>query len=139
MTLTKNTKGILLALLCTAIVSAAQILLKKASDQFSLSFDQIFNQLTNVPLLIGGSLYILGAVFFIYAFRMGELSVIYPVMASGYVVVTLLSVFFLNEVVTLQKGCGMLLIMSGVVLIGRQGRHSAVPAGSGKVSEEEQQ
>lgn len=122
MTLTNNTKGVLLALFCTAIVSVAQISLKKGSAVFSLAPDQIINQLTNFPLLLGGALYVIGAFFFIHAFRRGELSVIYPVMASGYVVVTLLSVFFLDEIVTLQKGGGMLLIMSGVILIGRQGQ-----------------
>ena len=128
MALTNNTKGILLALLCTGIVSVAQILLKKGSARFSLSLDQILIQLTNYPLLLGGALYIIGAVFFIHAFRMGELSVIYPVMASGYIVVTLLSVLFLDEIVTLQKWEGMFLIMGGVVLIGRQGRHHHSPS-----------
>lgn len=130
----QNTKGILLALLCTAIVSVAQILLKKGSLSFSLAPDQILNQLTNVPLLIGGGLYIVGAVFFIYAFRLGELSVIYPVMASGYIVVTVLSFFFLQETVALQKIMGMALIMGGVILIGRHGQrhvptshHSVIP------------
>ncbi len=122
------TKGIFLALICTVIVSFAQILLKKGSAYFSLSPEQLLSQLTNIPLLIGGALYILGAVFFIYAFRRGELSVIYPIMASGYIFVTLLSVFFLGEVVTSQKWVGLFLIIGGVVLLGHYGqRRISVP------------
>ncbi len=116
-----QTKGILLALFCTLIVSVAQILLKKASATFSLAPSQILQQFQNYPLVIGVLLYVIGAFFFIKAFRLGDLSVIYPVMASGYVVVTILSVFFLQEVIVLQKWFGMIFIMVGVILIGRSG------------------
>ena len=139
MVLTDNKRGIFLALLCTAIVSVAQILLKKGSDHFSLAPDQLFSQLTNVPLLVGGALYVFGAVFFIYAFRLGELSVIYPVMASGYIVVTLLSVFFLDEIVTLQKWSGMFLIMGGVILIGKYGHKQTVSVAGKEILPEKEE
>lgn len=116
-----QTKGILLALFCTLIVSIAQILLKKASVTFSLAPSQILQQFSNYPLVVGVALYIIGAFFFVKAFRLGDLSVIYPVMASGYVVVTILSVFFLQEVIVFQKWIGMAFITFGVILIGRSG------------------
>ncbi len=119
--LQSQTKGILLALFCTLIVSVAQILLKKASTTFSLAPSQILQQFSNYPLVIGVALYIIGAFFFVKAFRLGDLSVIYPVMASGYVVVTILSVFFLQEVIVFQKWIGMAFITFGVILIGRSG------------------
>lgn len=112
-----NIKAILLALLCTAIVSVAQILLKLGSDEFSLSLYQIYNY----PLLGGGFLYIIGMFVYIQAFRLGELSIIYPVMASSYVFVTLLSVYFLGETITLQKWSGIFFIILGVIIIGREG------------------
>jgi len=113
-----NLKAISLALICTIIVSIAQILLKKGSADFSLDWTQIYNY----PLLIGGLLYAGGAIIFILAFRLGELSVVYPIMASGYVIVTLLSVYFLQEVITLEMGIGIFFITCGVVLIGRGGQ-----------------
>ncbi|MBS3165667.1 EamA family transporter [Candidatus Woesearchaeota archaeon] len=114
-----NTKAIILALICTIIVSVAQILLKLASADFSIM--NIFQQIYNIPLVLGAILYFFGAILFIYAFRLGELSVVYPLMASGYILVTILSVYFLGEVITLQKMIGIIFIGVGVVFIGRGG------------------
>ncbi len=114
-----NTKAVLLALLCTAIVSVAQILLKLGSDKFSIaSIDAILLQFTNIHLIIGGILYVGGAFVLIKAFKLGELSVVYPVMASSYISVSILSSIFLNEIITGQKWIGLGLITLGVVFIG---------------------
>src|SRR3989344_3037675 len=113
-----NTKAVLLALFCTLIVSIAQILLKLGSEKFTFSFNQIYNY----PLLIGGLIYVAGAFIFIKAFRLGELSVVYPVMASGYIIVTILSIYFFGEIITMQKIMGITLITIGVVLIGIGGK-----------------
>ena len=111
-------KSIIFALFCTAIVSVAQVLLKIGSETFSMSLDQIFNYY----LLAGGFLYVLGMFLYIIAFRLGELSVIYPVMASGFVIVTFLSVYFLGETITLQKWFSIFLIITGVVFISKGGQ-----------------
>lgn len=113
-----NTKGVLLALLCTVIVSTAQLLLKLGSGNFSLSLNQVYNY----PLLIGGVLYVLGAFVFIWAFRFGELSVVYPIMAFGYVLVSLSSAYYLNESLVYYKWVGVGLIVMGVVFIGKGGK-----------------
>src|SRR3989344_4822821 len=76
----------------------------------------------NYPLLIGGLIYVAGAFIFIKAFRLGELSVVYPVMASGYIIVTILSIYFFGEIITMQKIMGITLITIGVVLIGIGGK-----------------
>jgi drug/metabolite transporter (DMT)-like permease len=108
-------KSIILVLITTAIVSVAQIFLKIGSDAFELSLNQIYNY----PLLGGIFLYFGGAFVIIYAFRIGQLSVLYPIMASGYVMVTLLSAKYLNEVITIQKWVGLIIIIIGVIFIGR--------------------
>lgn len=112
-----NTKAILLVLLCTVMVSIAQICLKLGSAAFAFSFDLIYN----IPFLIGAGLYALGSIVFFYAFRLGELSVVYPIMALGYVIVSILSVFFLNEILTVQSWIGIIVITFGVIIIGRSG------------------
>lgn len=111
-------KAIVLALFCTLIVSVAQILLKMGSASFQLSWDQIYNY----PFVIGVVLYGLGSIIFIKAFRIGELSLVYPIMAFGYVIVTLLSIYFLAEVVSFPKIGGIILITFGVITIGRGGK-----------------
>ncbi|MDP3989953.1 MAG: EamA/RhaT family transporter [archaeon] len=117
-----NSKAIILALICTVIVSVAQILLKLGSTKFSLSIDQILNQFYNIPLLFGAGLYAIGAIVFIQAFRLGELSVVYPVMASGYILVTILSFYFLNETISMLDSVGLIAITTGVLFIGVSGK-----------------
>lgn len=132
-----NTKAVLLALLCTAIVSGAQIFLKKGSEQFSLAWPDILQQIYNYPLVAGALLYAVGAVFFLKAFKFGELSVVYPVMASSYVIVTLLSVYFLDESIGLQKWIGIGLITGGVILIGKSGAGAKRQVGEKHVKEKQ--
>ncbi len=110
----------MLALICTSIVSVAQILLKIGSTNFSLS--NVIAQIYNIPLIIGGGLYVIGAFLFILAFRHGELSVVYPVMAFGYVLVSLLSFFFLDEIIGSKGIVGVIFITLGVIFIGRGGQ-----------------
>ncbi len=118
-----NTKGIILALICTGIVSVAQILLKIGSEKFTItSIQGILSQFTNYALIAGGLLYVTGAVVLILAFRYGELSVVYPIMASSYILVTFLSVKFLGEVMTGPKLVGLGMIFLGVVFIGLGGK-----------------
>ena len=112
-----NTKAILLALVCTVIVSIAQILLKLGSTSFSLSLNQVYNY----PLLLGIVLYFAGAVVLVYGFRLGELSVVYPIMASSYVIVTILSSIYLQEPIIPQKWISLSVITLGVIIIGRGG------------------
>jgi drug/metabolite transporter (DMT)-like permease len=116
----ENTKGIILALITMVIVSIAQILLKLGSDKFNItSIQGILNQFSNYHLIIGGILYVSGAVLLIIAFRYGELSVVYPIMASSYIIVTLLSAKYLGEVITGPKIAGLFMIFIGVIFIGK--------------------
>lgn len=117
-----NSKAIILALICTIIVSVAQILLKIGSTEFSISMNQILNQFYNIPLLLGAGLYAIGAIVFILAFRLGELSVVYPVMASGYILVTILSFYFLDENISILNVVGLIAITTGVLFIGIGGK-----------------
>ncbi|MBT4446756.1 hypothetical protein HOA92_05070 [archaeon] len=118
-----NTKGIVLALITTAIVSIAQILLKLGSEKFNITSVQgILSQFTNYHLIIGGFLYVGGAVLLIMAFRYGELSVVYPIMASSYIFVTLLSAKYLGEIITGPKVAGLIMIFIGVLFIGNSGK-----------------
>ena len=70
--------------------------------------------------MFGGlSLYGLFTLLLIFALRDGELSIIYPVIALNYVWVTILSLIFFNETMNPFKAIGILVIMVGVVILGR--------------------
>ncbi len=103
-----------LVLLGSLLGSFGPILLKKASGK---SF-KIKDIIKNYYLIGGFLLYGVGTVLFIPALKGGELSVLYPLVATTYIWVSLWSVKFLKEKMNKQKWIGVLLIIIGVVFIG---------------------
>lgn len=66
-------------------------------------------------------LYGISAILFIVALKHGNLSVLYPVIATSYVWVTLISFRVLHEPVSIAKFLGIALILCGVMLIVKNG------------------
>ncbi len=109
--------AIFVVLFCTLFTSTAQILLKTGINNFNLS-----SLLTNYTLIGGLVIYALGAVLLIISFKGGEVTVIYPVFATSYIWVLLLSVFFLDEAFTFYKIASILLIITGIFFVTKGGR-----------------
>ena len=57
--------------------------------------------------------------FWMAAMTKFELSFAYPFMSGAFVLVFLLSIFLFNELVTLQKIIGLLLIIAGIIVTSR--------------------
>lgn len=104
-----------LMFLTTLLTSAAQIFYKFGAAKLNFN---LLEQLTNYPLIIGMALYIIGAFFVIISFRGGDVSVLYPIVATSYIWVSFLSIYFLNEVMNIFKWAGIFVIFFGIVLIG---------------------
>ncbi len=102
-------------LFCTALTSTAQIFYKFAAEKLSFN---ILSIITNVNLLMGMLLYAVGGILLILSFRGGEVSVLYPIIATSYIWVSFLSIYFLGEVMNPYKWAGVFIIMAGIVLIG---------------------
>ena len=107
--------AIFTVLATTLLTSSAQILWKIGSK--SLAFD-IPGLLANYHLLGGILLYIVGGTLLIISFRGGEVSVLYPIIATSYIWVSFLSMKFLGEMMNLYKWIGIAGIIAGIVLIG---------------------
>ncbi|MBS3114363.1 hypothetical protein J4448_04640 [Candidatus Woesearchaeota archaeon] len=105
----------LLVLFTTLLTSSAQILWKKGSA--TLTFN-ILGVLANNYIMGGILLYVVGGILIIISFRGGEVSVLYPIIATSYIWVSLLSVRFLGEVMNVFKWLGIITIILGIVLIG---------------------
>ena len=114
-------KAVFMMLFCTLLTSIAQIFLKKGAMLLPTLF-------TNWQLLIGCFLYGSAAIIFIIALKGGELSVLYPIIATSYVWVSLLSGYFFNESITPLKWLGILSIVIGVSLIGKGSKKKEVVA-----------
>lgn len=73
---------------------------------------------TNWPLAAGIAGYLLSSVFFILGLRSGELSILFPMVSTGYVWTMLWSRLFFHEPFTRAKFVGLALILTGCVLLG---------------------
>ncbi len=107
--------AVLLVLFTTFITSSAQLLYKFGSA--TLTFD-IIGILTNYYLIAGIVLYAVGGILMILSFRGGEVSVLYPIIATSYIWVSFLSIKFLGESMNFFKWIGIILIISGIISIG---------------------
>jgi uncharacterized membrane protein len=103
-----------LVILSTLFSALGPILFKKGSTRFNLN---PFTQIKNYYLIGGIIVYTLGLIAFIPSLRGGNLSVLYPILSLKYVWVTLLSIFILREVVTKKQWAGIVLIISGILLV----------------------
>ncbi|MBW2966239.1 EamA family transporter [Candidatus Woesearchaeota archaeon] len=104
-----------LVLFACVIGSLGPIFLKKASVKISFSLKSI---IYNKYLITGLSFYGLATILFIPALKGGDLSVLYPFVATVYIWVSLLSMKLLNERMNRFKWLGILLIIIGVTFIG---------------------
>lgn len=106
--------AILLVIISTIFISAAQVFYKLAADNFTFSFQLIYNY----NLFIGLILYGIAALFLILALKRGELSRIYPMIATSYLWVAILSMIIFQEAINSFKWIGIMLIIVGVAILG---------------------
>lgn len=107
--------AILLIAFTTILTSAGQVFFKFGADKLEFNF---FLIITNYPLIIGLFIYVIAAVLVVISLKYGELSVLYPIISLSYVWVSLLSIFFFNEIMNTMKWFGIISILIGVSFIG---------------------
>ena len=128
-------KAVLLMAFCTLFTSGGQILWKWGMK--TIDFSQLITFL-NFPFLLGFVSYGIGAALMILALRKGELSLVYPVAATSYIWVSLISPrLFPTDIMNAWKWSGVLVILLAVSILGYGGsRH--VPAERGEENGEEE-
>jgi len=114
--------AMMLVLFTTLLTSSAQILWKLASATLEFSLSSI---LTNYYFIGGILLYLVGGTLLIISFRGGEVSVLYPIIATSYIWVSWLSIFFLHESMNLFKWTGIAAICLGMISLGLGSKNSA--------------
>lgn len=105
---------ILLVLFCAMMGATAQILFKLGSQNVSAS---LMSWLTNWRIIVGAVLYALAGIFFILALKSGNVSILYPIIATSYIWVALMARFFLAEPFAAYKWLGIGLIIAGIIII----------------------
>jgi multidrug transporter EmrE-like cation transporter len=105
---------------CTILGAGAQVLMKTGANQ--MGHAGLAGMITNLPLLGGYCLYGLSTLLLVIALKEGELSLLYPVIALTYVWVTILSFLIFHDTINPWKLAGIVLIVTGVGVLGRGGR-----------------
>lgn len=112
--------GYLFLTLALTLNAAANILLKIGAARLGGldGPDLIGRVMSNYHLLAGLTLFALNVVFYVAALIRLNLSVAYPIMmAGGVVIVISVSILFLQEAVTTRQMLGLVLLILGIVLV----------------------
>lgn len=106
--------SILLVFAASFIGSFGAVFLKMGAGRLHR---EISSLLLNWRLATGVALYLLSFVFYFLGLREGELSVLYPMVALGYIWTMVWSRIFFGEPFSRRKMGGIALILAGVVLL----------------------
>ena len=112
----KKKLAIILIIICTLLTTVGQILWKtgvKTVETTGASYINIF-------ILLGLVAYGIGAIFMVLALKFWELSRIHPFLALGFVWITIFAPLVLGEILTFQKVIGIIIIIGGVIFIGKK-------------------
>ncbi len=107
-----------ITLVSALVAAAAQYMYKRGIQAFALNMREIIDVFKKRDILIGGVLYVLSL--FIYLFALDNaplISFVYPVFASTFVFVLLISKFVFHERVNLHRVAGMAFIIAGIAVI----------------------
>ena len=122
-------KNYLLILLTIAISITAQTLLKSgmkqigevASLNFAIVLPLVFRIATNIFIIAGLSLYVVGTFFWLILLSRLDLSFLYPFGALQYMFIFAISYFFLHETIRPARIVGALVILAGIYIISKFG------------------
>ena len=107
--------AIVVVLVACVIGAFGALFLKKGATNISFNFKKLIR---NKKLFLGVIAYGISTIMFIPALKYGELSVLYPLVATSYLWVTLFSKWFLKEQMNLWKWIGISIILIGIIFIG---------------------
>lgn len=107
---------IALVLITAFLAAVGQLLFKWGAASIS---SDLWSWLINWPLIAGLALHGVGFVLLVIALKHGNLSILYPVLATSYIWVALLSVRFLSESFSMTQWIGIALVVGGISLIVR--------------------
>lgn len=112
----------IIALASISLSAVAQLLMKIGMAKLRLAglngFDLLAGAAANLHVLAGFAAYGVGAVLWLLVLSRTELSLAYPLVSAGFVLVAALSWLVLGEQLSLARLCAITLIVAGVVLMG---------------------
>ena len=107
--------SMLWVLLASFIGSFGAVFLKSGAQRLEFTVRGLF---FNYHLAAGVLLFLLSSYFFVLGVRNGELTVLYPMVALGYVWTLFWSRLFFGEPLTRNKFIGLAMILVGIAFLG---------------------
>ena len=107
-------RSMLLVFTASVIGSLGMAFLKMGSAHLTRSLWSFLNP----KLLFGIALFLFSSVFYAWGIKDGQLSVLYPMVALGYVWGLLWAKLFFKEAITKPKIVGLAMILLGVCFVG---------------------
>ena len=114
---TVDWKIILLTAVAAFMGAIGQLEFKRGANNLQWDIKML---LTNHHLILAVTVYALSTVLYVYALSKGNLSILYPIIATSYIWTMIFSKIFLNESVGLTSWAGVFFILLGVALIATQ-------------------
>lgn len=106
--------SVVLVLVSSFIGSFGSVFLKLGAEHMKGSIAALIK---NYWLALGIALYLLSSVLFVMGVAQGELTILYPMVAIGYIWTILWARLFFKEPFTVAKIGGLIMIIFGVALI----------------------
>ena len=103
-------KGILLILISAALSCTGQLVWKMVVSDGGTNY---------LLMLLGFVLYGFGGIAMIKAFGCGPLSVLHPMMSTGYILSLVLGAVVLHEQVSLTRIVGVIVIIIGLIVLSK--------------------
>ncbi|MDE1869809.1 MAG: hypothetical protein KGH71_02365 [Candidatus Micrarchaeota archaeon] len=107
---------IALTLVSALMIAFAQYNFKKEMPQFHITREGIISILSKKEIQLGLVLYVIALGIYLVALSLGELSLVYPIFASVFLFVLLISRKMLKEIISPVRVLGIILIVSGIIL-----------------------
>ncbi len=107
---------ILLTLIASFIISLAQLSFKRSIKRID-RINDLFALVMNKGFMAGLFAYAIGLVLYLKALSGADLSLVYPVFASTFIFVAILSTILLKENLNWKRMAGIMLIFIGIVVV----------------------
>jgi drug/metabolite transporter (DMT)-like permease len=108
---------IFLTLVAALFTSFSQLLFKKGLTKKLNSVTDIIKTLFNKTILIGLVGYAISFTLYLIALRQTQLSIVFPIFASSFIFVTIISSYSLKEKISWVRIVGILVIFIGIAIV----------------------
>ncbi|MGI0100350.1 MAG: EamA family transporter [Candidatus Micrarchaeaceae archaeon] len=108
---------IFLTLVAALVTSYSQLLFKRGLNKRLNSVYDILGTLKNKTIFMGLCGYLVSFLLYLIALSGSQLSIVFPIFASSFIFVTILSAMKLGERISMVRAAGIAIIFLGIAIV----------------------